>query len=88
MTETAAQDARPGHHQEQVTFTVDGERVTVNDPHQTPNEILQAAGVDPANHYLERVDDHHSYQGKGDEPIRVHDHEKFVSVYSGATPVS
>jgi hypothetical protein len=29
-----------------------------------------------------------SFEGKGEEPITVHEHEKFVSLSTGPTPTS
>jgi hypothetical protein len=73
-----------------ITFTVDGEPVTTTERHLTPNQILELAGLDPASHYLVEIKDRHqtSYQGRGGEPMRVHNHEVFVSVSTGPTPVS
>jgi hypothetical protein len=73
-----------------VTFTVDGERFTTREDRLTPNDILALAGLDPATHYLVEVKGRHqtSYEGRGDEKIRVHDGDVFVSVSTGPTPVS
>jgi hypothetical protein len=81
----AAATSRP-----RITFTVDGEPVHTDDPTLTPNQILQLAGVEPATHYLVRVQGRHqeSFQGHGDQPIHVHEHEVFLSVSTGPTPVS
>jgi hypothetical protein len=56
----------------------------------TPNQILRDAGIDPANHYLVRLEGHHqfSFQDKGNEPIHVHNHEQFISLSIGPTPLS
>ena len=83
----AAEQHRPPHP---ITFTVDGEPVTTTEDELTPNQILRLAGIDPATHYLEQIDgrEHISYQGKGDELIRVHEREVFVSIPTGPTPTS
>lgn len=85
--EAGAQQARPPRP---ITFTVDGEPVTTTEEYLTPNQILGLAGIDPAANYLVKVDGRHqeSYQGRGDEQIRVHEHEVFVSVSTGPTPTS
>ena len=73
-----------------IHYTVDGEDQETRERELTPNEILRKAEVDPATHYLveirgrERI----SYQDRGDEPIRLHQGAKFVSVFVGPTPVS
>jgi hypothetical protein len=88
---TAAEEptkpARPDHT---ITFTVDAEPVTTSESELTPDAILRLAGLDPTSHYLVQVDGRHqtSYERHGDEPIRVHEHEVFVSVSTGPTPVS
>jgi hypothetical protein len=87
MTTAPEAAARPGRP---ITFTVDGEPVTTTEEHLTANQILSLAGIDPATNYLVRVSgrEQESYQGRGSEEIRVHEHEVFVSVSTGPTPVS
>jgi hypothetical protein len=81
---------RHGGHDRRITFTVDGEPITIRMERITPNEILTKAGIDPATHYLVEIKGRHqtSYQGRGDTEIRVHDGDKFVSVSTGPTPTS
>lgn len=90
MTASANVSAERGRPTRSITFTVDGEPVTTTEEHLTPNQILDLAGIDPATNYLVKVEGRHqeSYQGHGDEPIRVHEHEVFVSVSTGPTPTS
>ncbi|WP_329441426.1 hypothetical protein OG906_08540 [Streptomyces sp. NBC_01426] len=73
-----------------VTITVDNEPVTGVPRHTTPNAILQLAEIDPATHYLVKIAGRHqeSFQGRGGEPITVHEREKFVSLSTGPTPTS
>ncbi|MFE0739536.1 hypothetical protein [Streptomyces sp. NPDC058855] len=73
-----------------VTVTVDEEPVSGVPQHTTPNEILRLAGIDPATHYLVRVNGRHreSFKDEGDKDITVHEREKFVSVFTGPTPTS
>ncbi|MER6442187.1 hypothetical protein ABT275_38520 [Streptomyces sp. NPDC001185] len=77
-------------HTHTVTLEVDNEPLPGVPQHTTPNEILRLDGIDPATHYLEQVQGRHhiSYKGKGDEPITVHQGEKFVSLFTGPTPTS
>ena len=48
------------------------------------------AGIDPATHYLVQIVGHtqKSYKDTPNEPIHMHEHMKFVSVFTGCTPVS
>lgn len=80
----------PGRPRKGVTIDVDGEDVTVPDRDVTPNEILALAGLDPATHYLVHIKAKHQepFKGIGDQPIKVHEGEKFVSLSTGPTPTS
>jgi len=73
-----------------ITFSVDGEPVTTTVAELTPNDILRLADIDPATSYLVRVKgrEQESFEGRGNDPIRVHQHEVFVSVSTGPTPTS
>ncbi len=77
---------------EKVTFqfTVDDEPFSTHEHILTPTQILQIAGIDPATHYLVEIRGNHqeSYKDKPNEPIHMHQHAKFVSVFTGSTPVS
>lgn len=88
---TAPTDAETRQaHRKLIDITLDGEPVTVDGHDQTPNTVLRAAGIDPATHYLVKIEGRHqtSYKDQGDVEIKVHEGEKFVSVFSGPTPVS
>lgn len=73
-----------------VTITVDREPVSGVPRDTTPNEILRLAGIDPATYYLVKITGRHqeSFAGRGEEPITVHEREKFVSLSTGPTPTS
>lgn len=71
-----------------VVVTVDGEQVT-SPRETTAGELLRAAGLDPANRELVRV------EGKSQHPypdpkqrIELHEGETFITVSTGPTPVS
>ncbi|MZE76719.1 hypothetical protein [Streptomyces xinghaiensis] len=72
-----------------VTVTVDAEPVEVP-KHTTPNAILGLAGIDVGTHYLVRITGRHqhSFAGRGNEEISVHERETFVSVSTGPTPTA
>jgi hypothetical protein len=71
-------------------YTVDGEQQESSAHELTPSQILTNAGVDAASHYLVQIEGNHriSYQTKPTEPIKIHEHMKFISVSTGPTPVS
>jgi hypothetical protein len=73
-----------------IDFEVDGEPVETTEKVLTPTQILGLAHVDATNHYLVQIEGRHqeSYQGKPDEPIHMHDKQKFITVATGPTPVS
>jgi hypothetical protein len=71
-------------------YTVDDEPQSTTEHTLTPTEILRNAGIDPATHYLVQIVGHtqKSYKETPSEPIHMHEHMKFVSVFTGSTPVS
>ena len=71
-------------------YTVDDEPLTTAAHDLTPTQILQAAGLDPATHYLIEVTGQaqHSYENQPSADVHMHQHAKFISVFSGPTPVS
>lgn len=71
-------------------YTVDDEPQTTAEHTLTPTQILRQAGIDPDTHYLVLIQGNHqvSYQGKPEEAIHMHQHMKFVSVFTGPTTVS
>jgi hypothetical protein len=72
------------------TFEVDGEPVETSEKSLTPNQIMGLAEVDSTSHYLVELKGRNqdSYEGRGDEPINVHEKQKFITVATGPTPVS
>lgn len=78
------------NHGPRFDYTVDGEAHSTTEHVLTPTQILQAAGIDPATHYLVEIvgNTQKSYQDKPNEAIHMHEHMKFISVATGPTPVS
>jgi hypothetical protein len=76
--------------QKQVEVKIDGEDTLLPNSEITPNQILSLVGLDPSSHYLVEVQGRHqnSYQGAGDEIIRVHNNQVFISLSTGPTPTS
>jgi hypothetical protein len=72
-------------------YMVDGESQQTEQDFLTSTQILQQAGIDPATHYLVQIVGNHekeSYKDTPDKPIKMHEAMKFVSVFTGSTPVS
>jgi hypothetical protein len=82
--------AQPEKKPHATTFEVDGEPVTTIEKTLTPTQIMELAGVDPTTHYLVELKGRkqESYEGRPDEPIDVHEKQKFITVATGPTPVS
>jgi hypothetical protein len=79
---------KEGH---EIRFTVDGEPCETERREMTPDEIIREfGGKDPATNYLVQIEGNHkvSYQGKGSEPIKLHNNMKFQIISTGPTPVS
>lgn len=78
------------HKTHTVTIVLDHEKLHGVPQHTTPDEILRLGGIDPASHYLERIEGRHqeSFRNQGDRLITVHDQERFVSLSTGPTPTS
>lgn len=71
-------------------YTVDGEAQTTDQHQLTPDQILTAAALDPATHYLVEIKGavKESFQGKGGTELHMHQQMTFISVFTGPTPVS
>ena len=73
-----------------VTINIDNEDFRIPDRLTTPRALLALVGKTPGNAYLVGVDGRNqtSYKGRPDEQIRVHEHQRFITVADGPTPVS
>ncbi len=73
-----------------IEYTVDGEPQRTTSRELTPRQILDHAGINPNDHYLVRLRDHHrdSYQNDPDVEIHLREHDKFIAVSTGPTAVS
>jgi hypothetical protein len=74
----------------QFEISIDGETYEAPEKTMTANEILLLAGLPTDKHYLVEIKGKHqiSYQGQGDKEIHLHEKSKFISVFTGATPVA
>jgi hypothetical protein len=86
---------RPGHHvhvrPHEIHYKVDGENQTTREHKLTPRQIMTNAKIDPTTHYLIELRGKHdqvSFEGKADEPIRMHNKMEFITALTGPTPVS
>lgn len=80
-------------HQKVIHYLVNDEPQETTQAQLTPDQILSDAKptpINPAENYLVQIKGHDkiSYQGKGTEPIDMHDGMKFFSVNTGPVPVS
>jgi len=71
-------------------YEVDDEPQSTNEHTLTPNQILQKAKIDPTENYLVQIvgAKKESYQNSPDKEIPMHEHMKFVSVFTGQVGVS
>jgi hypothetical protein len=77
------------HHTHTITYFVDNEPQKTTDPNLTVGQILKNAGLDPSSHYLIELRGHQQIEYKDiNETIRVHENEKFISIFHGPTPLS
>lgn len=77
------------HNPHVIHYFVDAEEQTTTDPNLTVAQILKNAGLDPATHFLIEIRGQHQVPHQDlNEVIHIHEKEKFISVFSGPTPVS
>lgn len=83
---------KPCHdHGPRLEFEVDGEDYYTHAKELTPDDIIKDfAGRDPKTNYLVQIEGRKriSYEGKGDQPIKLHKKMKFQVICTGPTPVS
>ncbi len=73
-----------------IHYTVNDEPQQTQEKVLTPRQIMTLANIKPDENYLVEIIGHHreSYQNKPEEPIHMHEHQKFVTVFTGSVPVS
>jgi len=73
-----------------ITYDLDDEQQSTNEKDLTAAQILEAAGLDPANYYLEEIRGSKkiSYKDNPSEMIKLHQNMKFFSVPIESTTVS
>ena len=72
------------------TIYIDGEPYKAPEKTMTANQILSLGGISTDDHYLIQIkrNDKISFKGKGNEKIDLYEGAKFISNYTGGTPVS
>jgi len=82
------EDAKDQH--KGFTIDIDGEPYPVTDKTMTANAILGIVPYDVSQYYLVELKGTHqdSYQNRGGEIIHLHEGSKFLSVFTGPTPVA
>jgi hypothetical protein len=91
MEEQTQQQAseQSAHKSHVTTYFLDNEPQTTTEKSLRVSEILVKAELDAANHYLIELRGDHQIDHKDlDEEIKIHEHQKFISVFTGETPVS
>jgi hypothetical protein len=82
--------AAAGAHPHTIHFEVDGETVETTAHELTPVQIMQLAGIDPSTHYLKEIRGQQqiSFKDAPNDPIHVHNNQRFITNSMEPTPVS
>ncbi len=83
--QTQAAKGRPA-----IEFTIDGETYSSQECELTAEDVLRLAGKDPSTHYLVEVRgqrERHEYRDPS-VAVKVHPGSKFLTIFTGSTPVS
>ncbi len=77
-------------HGHVIHYTVNDEPQETTERTLTPRQIMTVAGINAEENFLVEIRgrERKSYQGHTDEPIHMHEHQKFVTVFTGSVPVS
>lgn len=77
-------------HEHVIHYTVNDEPQETTEHELTPRQIMTKAGIKPDENYLVEIKGRtrDSFQDRPDELIHMHEHQKFVTVFTGAVPVS
>jgi hypothetical protein len=81
--------SRPGPSAHTTEFFVDGEPQFTTEHTLTAAQILNLVGLDPATHFLVELRGNHQVEHRDpNEEIHIHEKQKFITVFTGETPVS
>lgn len=78
------------HEAHVIDYTVSDEPQTTTERTLTARQIMVKAGINPDENYLVEIRgrERFSYKGNPDDPIHMHEGQKFVAVFVGSVPVS
>lgn len=73
-----------------IEYSVNDEPQTTTEKVLTPVQIMSNAGVDPSTNYLVELvgNAQKSYQGRPNEEIHMHPKMRFITNFTGPTPVA
>ncbi len=72
-----------------IKYFVNGEEETTSKAELKVREILENAGFTPATDYtLASENPPRDFDSRYDEPVRIHDDERFQAKFKGPTPTS
>lgn len=73
-----------------IHYTVSDEPQTTTERTLTPTQIMTNAGINPDDNYLVEIlgRERKSYKDTPNNPIHMHEGQKFVVVFVGPVPVS
>lgn len=77
-------------HEHMIHYKVNDEPQETTERTLTPHQIMTLARIKPDENYLVEIKgrNRESFQGRENEPIHMHENQKFVTVFTGAVPVS
>lgn len=77
-------------HDHTITYEVNGESESTTEKVLTPVQIIKNAGLDPESNYLIEIKGNQqiSYKDNPNEEIKMHNNMKFITNYTGPTPVA
>jgi hypothetical protein len=79
--------AHSEHHE--ITYFVNGEKETTKESTLKVKQILESAGFTPATDYtLASENPPRDFDSRYDEPVEIHQNERFQAKFKGPTPTS
>jgi hypothetical protein len=81
--------SQAGTHAHATEFFVDGEPQFTTEQTLTMAQISNLVGLDPASHFLVEIRGNNQIEHRDPgEEIHIHEKQKFITVFTGETPVS
>jgi hypothetical protein len=78
------------HNDHETEYAVNDESETTTEKVLTPTQIMSNAGIDPATNYLIELigNTQKSFQGNPGAEIHLHPKMRFITSFTGPTPVA